>query len=157
VIAMDLCFARASDCTLALSVSQVAGVAPFPASLPWPTPADGSLGWVAPTGGDSGQSGDRTGIHVVDPVTYWRMTGLTSEALERRRERPSFVVVIQGRALALAVDAYSFGSRAVYPVSPVLQKRGIYALAPIGGDYAIVFDMACIAPTQQVGAGAPAR
>jgi len=153
VTTMDLCFVRASDCTLAFSVSQVAGVAPFPSSLSWPPSADGSLGWVAAAGGGAGQDEGRTGMQVVDPVIYWRMAAGTGGAPDRVRERPPFVVVMQGRALALAVDAYRFGSEAIVPVSTVLRARGVYALASIDGDYAVVYDMARLVSTRQLGAG----
>jgi hypothetical protein len=94
-------------------------------------------------------------MEVVDPFIYWQMAAGTNDAPDSCRERPSFVVVLQGHALALAVDAYRFESEAIVPVSPVLRGRGIYALAPIDGNHAIVYDMARLAPTQRVGAGAP--
>jgi hypothetical protein len=156
MIPMDLCIVRAGGCTLAFSVSQVAGVAPFPARLPWPPPADGSLGWVAVTGADGRQDDSRTGMQVVDPVTYWQMAVGTDDAPDRGQDRPLFVVVLQGHTVALAVDSYRFGPEAIVPASGVLRGRGVYALAAIDGDYTIVYDMARLAPTQRVRAGAPA-
>ncbi len=138
--AMDHCTARAGSFRLAVAASQLAGVAPSPPGLLWPPGPGGYMGLVP--------AGAGRAVAVLDALTCWQPSVPASEspspvaASVPSRERPPYLLVLSGGALALAVDAYALGTHSVQPAPAVLTDRGVHALASLEDGYAVVLDMA---------------
>lgn len=142
--AMDLFVSRAGPYRLAFAASQVARVAPCQPGVTWPPPADGVLGWTyAPAAPP---------LCIVDPVTLWHAAQPDGgqPAGTATRQPPPYLLVLHGETLALAVDSHTLGAYEVQQAPAVLRRRGVHALIPQDGGYAIVLDMSRIAQSWHV-------